>query len=209
MPGRAFGADPPDQLPVLSPAGKPNRPQMLVPVRRLGIDAGRAEASESPAAAATLLPWGRRRLWALRGADIHNSLQGLGVPQSDPAAQTDCGTGAERARAGDPTAAPSPSHPRLPAASAGRSARSTARHAATSPGARSRRCHRSACGSTSASISRLTSSTSPASQPPTQSLQLARTAATARLAQWATSSSGTPPVAACNVLGGHELVLQI
>ena len=116
-------------------------------------------------------------------AEIHNSLRGSNTSQNDSVERTDRGTGEERARAGDPTAARSTSHPRLPAASAGRSARSTARHAATTAGAKSRRCHRSACGSTSASISRLITSTSAASQPPSQSLQLARTAARARLAQ--------------------------
>ena len=80
--------------------------------------------------------------------------------------------------------------------------RSTARHVASSPGTRSRRCHRPACGSTSASTSRLTTPTRPASHPLQLSAQAALMAARASRAQRATRGSGTPPVAAssCAIL---------
>ena len=75
-------------------------------------------------------------------------------------------------------------------------ARTTARHAATSAGARSRRCHRPACGSASVSTSHVISPARPASHPPAPSSHVARTATRALRAQLVTSSSGTPPVAA-------------
>ena len=73
----------------------------------------------------------------------------------------------------------------------GGSARRTARHAADSAGARSRRCHLPACGSTSASTSRLTVPIRAATHPPLPSSQAARTATRAPRAQLAMTSSGT------------------